>query len=187
MTCTGQGVSVRAPAAPAAPAAHSSSRGTVSASRFVAKKHTVSVVADVMEQLFRGLQAELLQEIVAWSLDQLQLEFFAEPILSSKTRKSRTSSTHSTPSGPNPGTSEVAELHAMMRGPLATQLTVFLFLFNVHAELKDRVLGMDPDNRAKLVRFMADMRKHVVMSFCVDERQHPRDFVQAAHECYMLA
>ena len=141
---------------------------TVPAALFRRKEAPGHAVCDVMEQFFKGLQAALLQELVEWSLQQLQAEFF-EPERNE----------------------DIAVLRTLMRDPqhgsLCTRLTVFLFLFNVHAELKDRVMRIDPGNRAKLARFMADMRKHVVMAFCVDERQQPRDFVRAAHECYILA
>jgi hypothetical protein len=140
----------------------------VPAALFRKKPAPVPVVSDVMEQFFKGLQAALLLELVEWSLQQLQAEFF-EPERNE----------------------DIAVLRTLLRDPLhgslCTRLTVFLFLFNVHAELKDRVVAIDPSNRRKLVRFMADMRKHVVMAFCVDERQQPRDLVRAAHECYILA
>lgn len=201
MTCTGQGVSVHihaalatragtcadALASTASTATRSSARGTVPASRFVAKRPAAPVVSDVMEQFFKGLQAELLQKIVAQSLDQLELEFFSESSKSHASSKSQASSSTSRPDEPKPGIREIADLRKLMQGPLNTQLTVFLFLFNVHVDLKDRVLEMDPSNRAKLVRFMSDMRKHVVLGFCVDERKLPHDFVREAYECYMLS
>ena len=132
--------------------------------QFVPKAAPEQVVCDVMEQFFKGLQTALLEELVLSSLHLLQAEFFEE------------------------GNSDVEVLADMVRsGPLYTRLTILLFLLNVHVELKDRVMRIDPGNARKLVRFMSDMRKQVVMAFCVDERQKPHDFVQAAHECYLLA
>jgi len=172
MTCAKQRVSV------CMESDASASKSHVPASQFVPKQRQAQIACDLIEQLFKGLQTELLQELVQWSLNQLQLEFFSEP-----------DGPASKPGEPNVRKDyvDIAELRTLMQGPLATRLTIFFFLFNVHAELKERVLDMDHSNRAKIVRFMSDMRKRVVLDFCVDERQSPCEFVQTAHDCYMLA
>jgi len=137
----------------------------VSGTQFVRKQEPVQVVCDVMEPFFKGLQTALLRELVVSSLHMLQAEFFDEQ-----------------------DSEDIRVLETMVQtGPLYTRLTILLFLLNVHVELKDRIMRIDPGNARKLVRFMSDMRKQVVMAFCVDERQKPHDFVQAAHECYILA
>lgn len=140
---------------------------TVPSTRFVPRQKTDMVVCDVMEQFFKGLQVPLMAELVTTSLKEIQEEFY---------------------DGSPDATDDLHVLQRIMdAGPLYTRLTIFLFLFNVHVGLKNRIMRIDPSNARKLVRFMADMRNHIVMAFCVDERQHTRDFVQAAHECYILA
>jgi hypothetical protein len=143
----------------------SSNAVTVPHALFKPKPNPVLQVRDVLEQIFKGLQTPLLHRMIAWSLQCLRTEFL--------------------PAGSD---EEIVALERRMASASRNvQLTIFFFLLNVHMQLKDYIMEIDPCNSRKLVRFMSDLRKYVVVRFCSNETQSVDEFVDLVHECYMLA
>lgn len=132
---------------------------------FKPKPQTEKQVRDVLEQIFKGLQSALLQKMIAWSLQCLRNEFMP------------------------PGSDDeiVALEQRMPSASRNVQLTIFFFLLNVHMQLKDYIMEIDPHNSRKLVRFMSDLRKYAVVKFCSNETQSVDDFVESVYEYYILA
>lgn len=145
----------------------SSEHSRVSPSRFVPvkKAQQESQIRDVIEQLFKGLQAELLLKMIAWSFQGIRTEFLP------------------------PGSDDeiVALEHEMHGASQNARLTIFFFLLNMHMELKDYILEIDPHNSRKLVRFMSDLRRFEVVRFCSNETLSVDEFVESVYQCYILA
>lgn len=131
----------------------------------VKKTQPESQIRDVIEQLFKGLQAELLLKMIAWSLQGLRTEFLP------------------------PGSDDeiVALEQEMNDASQNVRLTIFFFLLNLHMELKDYLLEIDPHNTRKLVRFMSDLRRFEVVKFCSNETLSVDEFVENVYQCYILA
>ena len=122
-------------------------------------------VHDILEQILKGFQQDLLLKMVAWSLQSLRNEFLP------------------------PGSDhDIISLEQYMSSAsLNERITIFFFLLNLHMQLKDFIMEMDPHNSRKLVRFMTDLRKYAILGFCSNETQSIEEFVAIVYEYYMLA
>ena len=124
-------------------------------------------VVNVLEKAAHVLNRGWLQEMVEGSLAALDAEFFAG-------------------AGKAPS-AQVAKVRALVAGATHTELlAVFYLLLNIDAGLKTRVLALDVGNRARIGRFLLDLRQELVLEFFCSG-QSVAAFVQACGEGYCIA
>ena len=141
------------------------------------KGHAVSVVpgarlggarhvSNVIERLLSARNIDMLRGMVEFSLDSVQRDFFqGKP------------------------TAELDRMRASAAGAQqCVLLVIFFLLLNVDAGLKQHIFDLDtPANRPKLVRFVTDLRRVLVLDFFADNSHSLQDFVDACEEAYVLA
>lgn len=128
----------------------------------VERKH----VSNVIERLFNSRNVEMLRSLIIFSIDSLQKDFFEGQHTTELNRMRETT-----------GTAKHCSL-----------LVQFFLLLNVDAGLKEHIMDLDIDtNKAKLVRFMTDLRRVLVLEFYTDDSQSLQGFVDACEEAYVLA
>lgn len=86
-------------------------------------------------------------------------------------------------------TVELDNMRALISSaPTDTNLAIFFFMLNVDQGLKTRITEMEnPDNHPKLVRFLLDLKRILVLQFFTDEKQQVSEFVLRCEEFYVLA
>jgi len=123
-------------------------------------------VSNVVERLLSARNIDMLRGMVEFSLDSVQRDFFQDK-----------------------PTAELDRMRASAAGAQQCVLLVLFFLLlNVNAGLKKHIFDLDtPANRPKLVRFVTDLRRVLVLDFFTDNSHSLQDFVDACEEAYVLA
>ena len=121
-------------------------------------------IADVLEKIAHPVNTRFLETFIEDTVASLRTDFFGE-----------------TPCAKLEQVLEIAR-----SGTHTERLAIFYLLLNIDAPLKTRILDMDEGNRAKIGRFLQDLRNELVTTyFC--SGQSVQDFVRACQETYCIA
>ena len=121
-------------------------------------------IADVLEKVAHPVNTRFLETFIEDTVASLRTEFF----------------------GATPCAQLELVLEIARAGTHTERLSIFYLLLNIDASLKTRILDMDEGNRAKIGRFLQDLRNELVTTyFC--SGQSTQDFVRACQDGYCIA
>jgi hypothetical protein len=121
-------------------------------------------IADILEKVTHPINGEFLDAFIRDTVASLKTEFFAATGC--------------------PKLDAVQE--AARRGTHTERLAIFYLLLNIDAPLKTRILCMDEGNKAKIGRFLQDLRNELVTTYFCSSQSVP-EFAKACKEAYWIA
>jgi hypothetical protein len=121
-------------------------------------------IADVLEKVAHPVNTRFLETFIDDTVASLRTDFFAE----------------------TPCAKLELVLDMAHTGTHTERLAIFYLLLNIDAPLKTRILGMDEGNRAKIGRFLQDLRNELVTTYFCSGQSTP-DFVRACQDTYCIA
>ncbi len=121
-------------------------------------------IADVLEKVAHPVNTRFLETFIEDTVASLRTDFF----------------------GATPCAKLELVLEIARGGTHTERLAIFFLLLNIDAPLKTRILCMDEGNRAKIGRFLQDLRNELVTAFFCSG-QSAQDFVRACQDGYCIA